>query len=100
MDPAAISDINQDVLRTTLRGFARHGFSGDLEFRMEGRQILRTVCEVHVDGTPEPSQSALESVDRNWPFLKNWTEQSDTLLEVLFQHGRITKVRSRDRSEH
>lgn len=96
MDSAALSDINQDVLQATLRGFAKHSFSGDLEFRYEGRQILRTVCEIYVEGAPESSPEAMESIERNWPFLKGWTEQSGTLLQVMFQRGKITKVRSRD----
>lgn len=99
MDPAAFSDINQDVLLATLRGFAKYGFSGDLEFRVESRQILRTVCEIYVDGSPEPPQEATQSIERNWPYIKSWTEQSETLLQVLFQRGKITRVRSRDRSE-
>ena len=99
VDPAAFSDINQDVLLATLRGFAKHGFSGDLEFRIDGRQILRTVCEIYVDGARETPQEAAQSIERNWPYIKHWTEQSETLLQVLFQRGKITRVRSRDRSE-
>ena len=99
MDSAALAEINQDILQATLRGFAKHGFSGDLEFRFEGRQILRTVCEIYLDGAPESSQDAMESIERNWPFLKSWTERSETLLQVMFQRGKITRVRSRDRTE-
>jgi len=96
VDSVALSDINQGVLLATLRGFAKHGFSGDLEFRHEGRQILRSVSEIYIEGSPESSEEALESIERNWPFLKSWSEQSGTVLQVMFQRGKITKVRRRD----
>ena len=99
MDPAAFTKINQAVLLATLRGFAEHNFSGEVEFRLEGRQILRAVCENYVADSPEPSEEAMQSVERNWPQIEKWVERSETLLQVLFQRGRITKVRSMDRSE-
>jgi hypothetical protein len=99
VDPAALTKINQAVLLATLRGFAEYGFSGDLEFRLEGRQILRTVCETHVADSPEPSEEAKRSVERNWPQIEKWVEGSETLLQVLFQRGKITKIRTVDRSE-
>jgi hypothetical protein len=99
VDPAAFTKINQAVLLATLRGFAEHSFSGDVEFRLEGRQILRTVCETHVADSPEPSEEAKQSVERNWPQIEKWVEGSETLLQVLFQRGKITKIRTMDRSE-
>src|ERR1700730_15273854 len=92
MDPSALTEINEEILLATLQGFAKHGFSGDLEFRFEGRQILRTVCEIHVAETAELPDQALQSVDRNWPRIKNWAEKPETLLQVLYQKGKITRV--------
>jgi hypothetical protein len=99
VDPAAFTKINQGILLATLRGFAEHGFSGDIEFRLEGRQILRTVCENHVADSPEPLGEAGQAIERNWPQISRWAEGSETLLQVMFQRGKITKVRSTDRSE-
>ena len=84
---------------STLRGFAEHSFSGDVEFRLEGRQILRTICENHVADSQERSHEAMQSVERNWPQIEKWVEGSETLLQVLFQRGKITKIRTMDRSE-
>jgi len=99
VDPAAFTKINQAVLLTTLRSFAEFSFSGDVEFRLEGRQILRTVCENHVPDLPESSEEAKQSVERNWPQIEKWVEGSDTLLQVLYQRGKITKIRTIDRTE-
>ena len=99
MDSAAFIKINQAVLLTTLRSFAEFSFSGDVEFRLEGRQILRTVCENHVTDSPESSEEAKRSVERNWPQIEKWVEGSGTLLQVLFQRGKITKIRTMDRTE-
>jgi hypothetical protein len=99
VDPAAFPKINQAVLLASLRGFAEHGFSGEVEFRLEGRQILRTVCENYVAGSPDPSEEAKQSVERNWPQIEKWVERPETLLQVFFQCGKITKIRSTDRSE-
>lgn len=99
MDSAAFTKINQAVLLATLRGFAEYSFSGDVEFRLEGRQILRTVCETHVADSPERSHEVVQSIDRNWPQIEKWVERPETLLQVLFQRGKITKIRSMDRSE-
>jgi len=65
VDPAAFTKINQAVLLATLRGFAENSFSGDVEFRIEGRQILRAVCETHVADSPERSHEAMQSVELN-----------------------------------
>ena len=100
MDSAAFTKINQAVLLATLRGFAEHSFSGDIGFRLEGRQILRTVCETHIADSPEPSKDAIQSVEQNWPQIEKWVEGSATLLQIFFQCGKITKIRSTDRTEH
>jgi hypothetical protein len=99
VDPVAFTRINQGVLLATLRGFAEYSFSGDVEFRFEGRQILRTVCETHFADSPEHSEEAKQSVERNWPQIEKWVEGPETLLQVMFQRGKITKIRSMDRSE-
>jgi hypothetical protein len=99
MDPVAFTKINQAVLLTTLRGFAEHSFSGDVEFRLKGRQILRTVREVHLVDPPKRSSEALQSFDCNWQQIEKWVEGSKNLLQVMFQCGKITKIRSVDRSE-
>jgi hypothetical protein len=99
VDPTAFTKINQALLLATLRGFAEYSFSGDVEFRIEGRQILRTVCETHVVDSQERSNEAMQSVERNWPQIEKWVERPETLLQVLFQRGKITKIRSMDRSE-
>jgi hypothetical protein len=65
VDLAAFTRINQAVLLATLRGLAEQGFSGDVGFRLEGRQILRTVCETHIADSPEPSKDAIQSVEQN-----------------------------------
>jgi hypothetical protein len=39
MGPGALTEINEEILLACLQGFARRGFSGDFECRMEGRQI-------------------------------------------------------------
>jgi hypothetical protein len=99
VDPEAFTKINQAVLLTTVRGFAEHGFSGDVEFRLEGRQILRTVREVHLADSPKRSSEALQSVECNWPQIEKWVGGSETLLQVMFQLGKTTKIRSVDRNE-
>jgi len=100
VDLAAFTRINQAVLLATLRGLAEQGFSGDVGFHLESRQILRTVCETHIADSPEPSKDAIQSVEQNWPQIERWVEGSTNLLQIFFQCGKITKIHSTDRTEH
>jgi hypothetical protein len=47
----------------------------------------------------ESSGDATQSVERNWPHIKQWVERPEALLQVLFQRGKITKVCSMDRTQ-
>jgi len=98
MEPNAFTEINKEILRTCLEGFAKRGFSGDLEFRYDARQVLRTVLEYHVLEESEVPDVSIESVTKNWPRISEWVNHNDeTLLRVKFQKGKITRVDVRNR---
>jgi len=98
MGPQAFIEINKEVLRACLDGFAKRGFSGDLEFRYDSRQVLRTALEYHVLGEPETASVALDSVDAHWQRISEWVSHNDeTLLRVRFQKGKITRAEVRNR---
>jgi hypothetical protein len=98
MDPNAFTEINKEILRTCLEGFAKRGFSGDLEFRYDARQVLRTALEYHVLEGSDEVEAAIDSVTKNWQRISEWVNHNDeTLLRVKFQKGKITRVDVRNR---
>ena len=91
----ALAEINGEILVATIRAFASRGFSGDLSFRFDGQQVLRTRDEIY---RPEISVSSRweESVEENRAAFQTWLSTPQTVLIVRFNQGDITKVQSRD----
>ena len=95
MLPGALAEINQEILLATTRAFASRGFSGDLSFRFDGQQVLRTRDEIY---RPEISISSRweQSIEENRTAFQTWLSTPQTILIVRFNQGEITKVQSRD----
>lgn len=95
MLPGALAEINSEILLATIRAFAKRGFCGDLSFRFDGQQVLRTRHEIY---RPEISVSSRweESVEENRAAFQTWLSTPQTILIVRFNQGEITNVQSRD----
>jgi len=91
--------INLEILHTTISGFGGRGYSGDLEFRMQMGQIMRSKLEIYLEHSSEGKQidaGVLANIASHWPAIDIWMEHPTTSLQVSFQRGRITRVRIKE----
>lgn len=96
VDQIHYDEINQHILRETIRAFSDRGFSGDIEFTLARRQVMRSVCEVHHVTDRELKALIDQSIATYWPKMVGWVEMSGTVLQVSFHAGKITRVRNVD----
>jgi hypothetical protein len=93
LNAQALREIDGEVLNAAITGYAKRGFSGDLDFRREGWQVVWSHTEFF---TTEPIAEKLiiqESLDRNGIAFSAWTEQDGGTLHVSLHCGKITRVR-------
>ena len=93
LNAQSLREINGEVLSAAITGYAKRGFSGDLDFHREGWQIVWSHTEYF---TQEPSAAMLavqDSLNRNAPAFTMWTEQDGGVLHVSLHCGKITRVR-------
>lgn len=93
LNAAALREINGEVLNAAISGYAKRGFSGDLDFRREGWQVVWSHTEYF---TTEPIEEKLviqEALARNGVAFSAWTETDGGSLHVSLHCGKITRVR-------
>lgn len=93
LNAAALREINGEVLHAAISGYAKRGFSGDLDFGREGWQIVWS----HTEFFTEEPFAGLDAVNyallKATPALEIWTDQDGGTLHVSLHCGKITRVR-------
>jgi hypothetical protein len=93
LNAQALREIDGEVLNAAITGYAKRGFSGDLNFQREGWQVVWSHTEFF---TTEPFvgiEAVNESLVRNGIAFIAWTETDGGTLHVSMHCGKITRVR-------
>ena len=93
LNAQALREINGEVLSAAITGYAKRGFSGDLDFLREGWQIIWSHTEYHVTEPIAEKLVIQEALDRAEPAFEIWTSQDGGVLHVSLHCGKITRVR-------
>ncbi len=98
MNTGAWSRINERILRASVEALADEGFSGETMFRIDRRQLLRVVHELHPYVATERSPTAQQALVKDWQEIISWVAQHDfTVLHLWWQTGKLTKIQTHDR---
>jgi hypothetical protein len=96
LNAAAWREINEEVVEVVITGYAKRGFSGDLDFRRDGWQVSWS-HDQFFSTEPFVGQEAVKgSIERARPAFTIWTEQDGGILHISLKCGKITAVRIRN----